>query len=118
MSQKLGNWRKYSPEVRLDALERMKNCSSISALSRELGIARKFLYLWRDRVARGEDIAEVDSREQKITALEQRVAELERLTGRQAAELDFFRGALRRIRERRQPNTGSGAAASTTKSEA
>jgi hypothetical protein len=48
--------------------------------------------------------------------LRKRVAELEQLVGRQTAEIDFFKGALRRIEERRQINTGTGGAASTSKS--
>jgi len=113
---KLGTWRKYDPAFQREALERMMSCSSISALARELGISRNYLYRWRDRVARGEPLGEVDPRDDRIAALEQRVTELEQLTGRQCAEIDFFRGALRRIKELRRSNAGSGDAASTTRS--
>jgi hypothetical protein len=48
--------------------------------------------------------------------LRKRVAELEQLVGRQAAEIDFFKGALRRVEARRQNSGESGGAASTSKS--
>ena len=44
------------------------------------------------------------------------VVGLEQLVGRQAAELDFFKGALRRVEARRQNKDTSGGAASTSKS--
>jgi transposase-like protein len=48
MSQK---WRKYSPEFRRDALEKMKTCANVTRLARELGIRRKWLYEWKDDAA-------------------------------------------------------------------
>jgi hypothetical protein len=48
--------------------------------------------------------------------LERRVVELEQLIGRQAAELDFFKGALRRVEAQRQKSGTSGGAASTRRS--
>ena len=115
--------RKYSLEFRQHALERLNTCSNISALARELGIRRKWLYEWRYQ-AKGEHPAtdsaggDADPRDQKIIGLQRRVGELEQLIGRQAAEIDFFKGALRKIKERRQSNCAAGDAASTTKSKA
>jgi transposase-like protein len=109
-----GWWLKYSPEFRAQALERLKSCDSVSALARELKIPRKWLYLWRERARATEDTQTLEDREKE--RLRKRVAELEQLVGRQTAEIDFFQGALRRIEERRQSNTGTGGAASTSKS--
>jgi hypothetical protein len=111
--RKVGQPRKYSLEFRREALERMAKCDNITQLARELGIRRKFLYKWREE-ARGpqpESAAEVP-----VAKLRERIAELERLVGQQAAENDFFKGALRRIKERRQQSASSGGAASTTRS--
>ena len=39
---------KYAKAFRLMALERMKNCESVSALAEELGIHRTVLYHWKN----------------------------------------------------------------------
>ena len=109
-----GWWLKYSPEFRAQALERLKSCDNVSGLARELEIPRKWLYLWRDRAAGCTDIPTAEDRERE--RLRKRVAELEQLVGRQAAEIDFFKGALRRVEARRQSNGTNGGAASTSKS--
>jgi hypothetical protein len=95
-------------------LERLKSCDNVSGLARELKIPRKWLYLWRDRAAGCTDIPTAEDRERE--RLRKRVAELEQLVGRQAAEIDFFKGALRRVEARRQSNGTNGGAASTSKS--
>jgi len=105
---------KYSPEFRAQALERLKGCDNVSRLARELKIPRKWLYLWRERAQGTAEVASAEDRESE--RLRKRVAELEQLVGRQAAEIDFFKGALRRIEERRQKSDDNGGAASTSKS--
>jgi hypothetical protein len=45
-----------------------------------------------------------------------RIVELERKVGQQQLELDFFRKALRQVREKRQPSDGPGASSSTPRS--
>jgi transposase-like protein len=105
---------KYSPEFRAEALERLKSCDNVSALARELKIPRKWLYLWRDRAAGCADIPTAEDRERE--RLRKQVGELEQLVGRQAAEIDFFKGALRRVEARRQNDGRTGGAASTSKS--
>jgi TonB dependent receptor/Transposase len=42
-------WLKYSPNFKTQAVKRMKAGEKISALSRELGVSRKFLYQWRNQ---------------------------------------------------------------------
>jgi transposase-like protein len=106
-------------------LELLKSCSSVSGLARELGIRRKWLYKWRNQArakpaATGGDAkspapAEAVRGPEK-EALRQRVAELEGLVGRQTAEIDFFRCALRRVEDRRQSKGETGGEASTRKS--
>lgn len=49
-------------------------------------------------------------------AAQKRIAELERVIGRQQMEMDFFRRALRRVGDARQPTGGSGVTASTRSS--
>ncbi len=121
MSQKR---RKYSPEFRARALELLESCSSVSGLARELGIRRKWLYEWRNQAQAkaakaGEGAKVTESTEpaadRESEALRLRIADLERLVGRLAAEIDFFRSALRRVEERRQRSGGAGVEASTRK---
>ena len=122
MSQKR---RKYSAEFRARALELLRSCSSVSGLARELGIRRKWLYEWRNqaqvKAAKAGEGVELPApleavRDRESEALRLRVADLERLVGRQAAEIDFFKSALRRVEERRQRSGKTGGEASTRKS--
>ncbi len=41
---------RYPKEFRRMAVERLKNCDNILALSRELGVHRRLLYKWRDQL--------------------------------------------------------------------
>jgi transposase len=111
-------WRKYSPEFRQKAVERMKTCTNVTALARELGIRRKWLYKWAREgpvaVRQPESIGgEVEKENEQ---LRRKLTEMERLAGQQAAELDFFKGALRRIKGARQNSINNGGTASTNKS--
>ena len=85
----------------------------VSALARELGLRRKFLYQWRDegwgtaaqgKAAKPESV-EITAAEREQEAQRKKIAALERLVGQQAAELDFFAAALRNIGA---PNPKSG----------
>ena len=110
--------RVFSRELKLQAVKRMEAGESITALSAELSVKRTKLYRWRDIVRRdGEKAfpghggrrskAEVLTREHGVegaTELAQarrRIAELERKIGQQQLDLDFFRAALRHVREQR-----------------
>ena len=116
--------RKYPLEFRQQALERLKTTHNVTALARELGIRRKWLYAWRSQArAAAQAGGNVPSpagveavTEAERAAWQQRIAELERLVGRQAAEIDFFKGALRRVKERRQSSGATGGGASTRRS--
>lgn len=110
MSQK-----KYSDEFRAEAVRRLKDCANVTKLARELGIPRKWLYEWREAARAPAKKVVVEDREK--ATLKQRIEELERLVGRQSAELDFFKGALRRVEERRQKSGSTGGAASTSRSQ-
>ena len=118
-------WRKYSPEFRARALELLKSCSNVSELARDLGIRRKWLYKWRNQARAKAARTDGDTkfpapveavREPEKEALRRRIADLEGLVGRQTAEIDFFRRALRRVEARRQRKGEAGGEASTRKS--
>jgi transposase-like protein len=106
-------YRKYPKEMRAMAMERLKNCANVTALSKELGINREVLYKWRARMEAGAGVARPESRERRQRG---EVDELKRLLAERTLEVDFFKGALQKVAARRQNNTGSGEKASTTKS--
>ena len=94
----------------------MAVCTNVSELARQLGVRRQFLYEWRDQARAAERAGLTGVPDPEIARLQKRVVELERLAGRQAVEIDFFKGALRRITERRQTSGASGGVSSTTES--
>src|SRR5258708_31405986 len=133
--------RRFSREFKLAALARMAAGENVSALARELGIRRKYLYGWRERFRAGGPIAlrsrgrptkaeilamqpggepaglaETSPAEpaapDALTTAQRRIAELERKVGQQALELDFFQRALRQVREARPRSGASGGTAS------
>jgi len=115
---------KYSPEFRQAALERMKAGTNVSQLARELGVRRKFLYLWKDQAEQlaadlkrsGKAARETEPESPAEQKLRRKVESLELLVSRQAQELDFFRGALQHIEERRREREAISEMESTTKS--
>ncbi|MGH9438146.1 MAG: transposase [Terriglobia bacterium] len=110
-------WWKYSPEFKQRAVQRMQRGEGVAAVARELGIRRKLLYEWREQGYGGGEASQVrkagaeteDPVSRENSALKTRVADLERLVGKQASELDFFAAALRTVEElRRKPKRSFG----------
>jgi|SRR5215469_11806587 transposase-like protein len=99
------------------AVERLKACDNIVALSEELGVHRRLLYNWRDQldpVDVGDQAPPENSRE---STLRKEVSQLKRLLAEKTMEVDFFRSALRKVEARRQKSGSTGEKASTKKSE-
>jgi hypothetical protein len=111
-----GIYERRRPETKQKALDRMRTSTNISKLSKDLGIPRRTLYAWLEaEVAREQKgQAKPQSREQE---LEREIARLKEALADRSLDLDFFKGALQRIWERRPPNSGTDASASTKKSE-
>jgi transposase len=136
--------RRFSRDFKLAVLSRMAAGENVSALSRELGIARKCLYQWRDRFRLGGAVA-LRSRGRptksetlamgggadgaaleapvnpmpppdELARARRQIAELERKIGQQALDLDFFQQALQRIEASRRPSDGPGGTASSPRS--
>jgi transposase-like protein len=134
----------FSRAFKLAAVSRMAAGENVSALSRELGVSRKSLYHWRDRLRVGGPLAlrtqgRMTATEQaamqvgdlaagrrsaamppgpssELVRLRSRIADLERKVGRQELELDFFQQALRHIEEACRPSGVHGGTASTRSS--
>ena len=92
------------------ALERLRNCASVSALAMELGVHRTVLYHWlRQAGPQGTDATATSP----VRELRKQVRNLKQVLAEKTLEVDFFKGALQKIEARRQ---SSGETASTTKS--
>lgn len=92
------------------ALQRMKSCSNITALAKELGLSRSALYKWKWQTEANQEGS------LPVRNLQKKVRELEQLLAEKMLEVDFFKGALQKIEARRQRSNNSGETASTTKS--
>jgi len=117
----MAKWRRHSVEFKKEAVEKMRKCDNIEALARELKIERKLLYTWKWQLegrpeARYADLSETAEQKAKKKLRDENQRLKEALADK-SLELDFFKGALRRIKEGRQNNTASGATVSTRKSE-
>src|SRR6202171_4908311 len=103
------NVKRYSIRFRQRVVERMQK--NISQLSRELGLDRSMMYIWKRKLEKraygNVRSGEVNVRDRQIQELQTKIAGLEGVIGRQALELDFFESALRRIRET-EPQSGRG----------
>jgi transposase-like protein len=107
---------RYPKAFRKMAVERLKSCDNIVALSDELGVHRRLLYKWRDQLEPIEDDLgpPANSKERE---LRQQVAQLKRVVADKTLEADFFKGALQKVAPRRQSRGNSGETASTNRSE-
>jgi transposase len=103
---------KYPRAFQRMALERMKNCESVSELAEELGIHRTVLYHWKNHLKAMEGGA-ADS---PMRELRKQVRDLKRVPAEKTLEVDFFKGALQKIEAQRQGSSNSGATASTSRS--
>jgi transposase len=97
----------------------MASAESIRGLAAELNVDSRVLYHWRDRFQTGGvaalrrvgrpariDTAKIEASPSLIDLTDpgeaqRRIGELERKIGQQQLDLDFFRAALRHVRERR-----------------
>ena len=98
------------------AVERLKTCDNIVALSKELGVHRRLLYKWRDQFAPFEESAEPATGSSPQATLRRKLHQLTRVLVDKTLEVDFFKGALQKVEARRRRTGPSGAKASTTRS--
>ena len=127
----------YSKEFKLEAVGRMKMCKTISGLPAELGVARRFLYKWREQLrTEGEEAlagrpgqprskgqlaasakrARAVAKKKVQGPLQKRIAELERRLGAKQLEVDFFRRTFEHVRGVMQNPENPGGKPSTEES--
>jgi transposase len=117
--------RRWSVAFKLQVLSKMDEAVSVTLLAEEIGIDRERLYIWRRKYRSGgagalstlgrpsnlSRLTEAPSAQpssEGIEAKQRRIEELERKIGQQQLELDFFRAALRHVREPRRTNGAAG----------
>jgi transposase-like protein len=120
---------RWTREFKLAALSRMDETVRVAALADELGVGQERLYEWRRKYrSGGSDALRPMGRPSKgcppfeemsapsssgATGSDRRIEELERKIGQQQLDLDFFRAALRHVRERRLKSGEPGETPST-----
>ena len=108
--------RRYSEHFRQVAVERMRGCESIVALTKELGVSRRQLYRWRDELDPGEpEVGKPPGQKSRVSTLGKAGNHLKRVLAEKTLEVDFFKSALQKVEARRQASSKSGEKASTIK---
>ena len=113
--------RRFSREFKITAVRRVLAGEPLGKVARELELKFDVLWTWKKRVVeQGEhclyDVGRRRGGYQKQPSSEgqeRRIAELERLIGRQQMEIRFLDKALRRVEELRQGKNDDGEAASS-----
>jgi len=112
--------RQFSREFKIAAVRRVLEGEELCKVARDLDIRYDVLWRWKKRVVeKGEDhLYQVGRRkgQAKPTGNEskdRRIAELEKLVGRQQMEIRFLDRALHQVEEQRQQKNGDGGAASS-----
>ena len=109
-------WKRKRPEFKKQAVKRMEKAKDIGRLAEELGVSRATLYRWKYiQLGWPKPAKEPVSRQ---TKLERENHRLKQALANRTLEVDFFKGALHKVKARRQGNIATGGAASTTKSAA
>ena len=103
---------RYPKAFRQMAVERLNQCENIVALSQELGVSRRLLYTWREKLDPVER-SEGPPANARESTLRKEVSQLKRLLADKTLEVDFFKGALHTVEARRQRTGTSGTQAST-----
>jgi len=114
-----GRVRRHPEELRRVAVKRFRSCENVAMLAREIGIPRQTLYRWIDeseRIDMDEDGISLPLVKDRESRLRKRIGYLKQVLANKTLEVDFFKGALRRIKARRRGKSAGGELASTTTS--
>jgi hypothetical protein len=108
-------YRTFPTAFKVKVVKRMEAGEQVAPLAREVGVLRKLLYEWHSawkshgaaglnrkrgpkpgrRVVRPREESAASGKLADLARAQARIAELERMIGRQQVDLDFFRRALR-----------------------
>ena len=103
---------KFPKVFRQMAVDRLNQCENIVALAKELGVSRRLLYTWREKL---EPTANDEGPPANAREATQRneLRRLKRVLAEKVLEVDFFKGALHNVEARRQRSDNAGERAST-----
>src|SRR5215472_18557423 len=91
--------RRYSEHFRQVAVERMRGCESIVALTKELGVSRRQLYRWRDEMDPGEpEVGKPPGQKSRVSTLGKEGNHLKRVLAEKTLEVDFFKVPCKKSR--------------------
>ena len=123
--------RRFEVEFKLEVVKRLLKGESVSAISKETGVLRKDLYLWKRAYQQGgetllrgpgrrsrqqaEKARDAEKNTTELIQARRRIEELERKVGQQELELDFFAKALRCVEATAKPIPGRSAISSKSK---
>ena len=112
--------RRFSRGFKVAAVKRVLEGEQMAAVARDLSIGTELLWRWEKTFSeKGEDhLYDIGQREpgQEVSreaSHRRRIAELERLVGRQQLEIRFLDKALHRVEELRPAKNGDGAKGSS-----
>ena len=114
--------RRFSREFKIAAVGRVIEGETIGEVARDLDIKFRLLWDWKKRVIEkgeehlhelGRPLGPSTNEEASDASQQRRIAELERLVGRQQMEIRFLDKALHQVEERRQQKNDDGGVASS-----
>ena len=110
----------FSREFKVAAVRRVMEGEELCKVARDLDLRYDVLWKWKKKVVeKGEEyLSGVGRRKGQARpsgkeSKDRRIAELEKLVGRQQMEIRFLGRALRQVEERRQEKNDDGGAASS-----
>jgi transposase len=103
---------RYPKAFRQMAVDRLNQCENIVELAKELGVHRRLLYAWREKLAPVAPGEGPPANAREVT-LRKEVGRLKRVLAEKVLEVDFFKGALQHVEARRQRSDDAGAQGST-----
>jgi transposase-like protein len=106
---------KFPKVFRQMAVDRLNHCENIVELAKELGISRRLLYGWREKLE-ALDCSGAPPANAREATLRKEVSRLKRVLAEKVLEVDFVKGALQQVEARRQQSGKAGARASTPRS--
>lgn len=95
------------------AVERLRAGENLAAVAAELGVDRRGLLRWRERL----DPEAETAGERREKALVKEVEQLKKALAEKVLVVDFLQGALHKVAARRRQSASNGERASTTRSE-
>ena len=112
--------RRFSREFKIAAVRRVLDGEELCKVAQDIEVRYALLWKWRKRVVeKGEDHLYLVGRRKgqplpmRDVSKDRRIAELEKIVGRQQMEIRFLDKALRQVEELRQEKKDDGGAASS-----